>query len=131
MIPASVRRRLGLRARMRVVGTIDGAPFRSSLIPRGDGQVFVVVPSALRSRIGKRSGDPVTMVLTPDLRPVVIRLPPDLRTALGSARSAFDRLAPSHRKAFVLWITSAKLAPTRQRRIAKAVAMIRRGQTMN
>jgi hypothetical protein len=116
---------------MRVRGTIDGTPFRSSLIPRGDGQVFVVVPSALRSRIGKSSGDSVAMVLTPDLRPVVIRLPADLRTALGSDRSTFDRLAPSHRKAFVLWVTSAKLAATRQRRIEKAVEMIRRGQTMN
>jgi uncharacterized protein YdeI (YjbR/CyaY-like superfamily) len=116
---------------MRVRGTIDGTPFRSSLIPRGDGRVFVVVAAELRDRIGKSAGQSVAMTLTPDLRPVVLRLPADLRRALGSARSSFDRLAPSHRKAFVNWVRSAKLPATRRRRIAKAVAMIRRGETMN
>ncbi len=131
MVPAPIMRRLGLRARMRVTGSIDGTPFRSSLIPRGDGRLFVVVASEIRDRIGKRPGDSVELALAPDLRPVVVRLPPDFRTALGSSRPAFDRLAPSHRKNFVRWIASAKLPATRRRRIATAVAMIRRGRTLS
>jgi len=131
MVPVSAARRLGLRARMRVVGTIDGAPFRSSLIPRGGGRVFVVVPTVLRERIRKDAGQSVELSLTPDLRPIVLRLPADFREALGSSRSTFDRLAPSHRKAYVQWVTSAKMKDTRQRRIAKAVQMIRRGLTLN
>jgi bifunctional DNA-binding transcriptional regulator/antitoxin component of YhaV-PrlF toxin-antitoxin module len=131
MVPAGVAQRMGLRARMRVTGTIDGAPFRSSLVPRGDGRVFVVVPSALRERIRKSAGQSVDLAVAPDLRPVVIRPPPDFAKALGSLRPNFDRLAPSHRKAFVLWVTTAKRAPTRQRRVAAAVEMIRAGRTLN
>jgi Domain of unknown function (DUF1905)/Bacteriocin-protection, YdeI or OmpD-Associated len=131
MIPVSVAKRLKLRARMRIIGKIDGASFRSSLIPRGDGRLFVVVPSALRDRIGKNSGQTVRVSLSPELRPVVFRIPPDFRESLGSVRLAFDRLAPSHRKAFLQWVASAKMKPTRQRRIAKAVGMIRRGQTLH
>jgi bifunctional DNA-binding transcriptional regulator/antitoxin component of YhaV-PrlF toxin-antitoxin module len=131
MVPATVAKRLGLRPRMRISGTIDGAHFRSSLIPRGGGRVFVVVPSALREQIGKRSGQSVEIALARDDRPVVILLPADLRRALGSARPNFDGLAPSHRRAYVEWITSAKMKDTRERRIAKAVAMVRRGLTLH
>jgi uncharacterized protein YdeI (YjbR/CyaY-like superfamily) len=116
---------------MRVVGTIDGAPFRSSLVPRGGGRLFVVVPSPLREKIQKVAGQSVEVSLKPDLRPVVIRIPGDLRSALGSARPKFDRLAPSHRKAFVLWITGAKMIDTRRRRVATAVQMVRNGKTLN
>jgi bifunctional DNA-binding transcriptional regulator/antitoxin component of YhaV-PrlF toxin-antitoxin module len=131
LVPRPVANRLSLRARMRVAGTIDGASFRSSLIPRGDGRLFVVVPSALRERIGKSSGQAVELAVAPDHRPVVLRLPKDFRKALGSARTVFERLAPSHRKAYVQWITAAKQAATRARRIAKAVEMVRHGRTLN
>jgi bifunctional DNA-binding transcriptional regulator/antitoxin component of YhaV-PrlF toxin-antitoxin module len=131
MIPASVVRHLGLRARLRVTGTIDGAPFRSSLMPRGGGRLFVVVPSALRDRIGKSPGQSVELSLTLDRRPVILRVPADLDAALGAARGTFDGLAPSHRKAYIQWVTSAKTPETRGRRIAKAVQMVHRGQTLN
>jgi Bacteriocin-protection, YdeI or OmpD-Associated/Domain of unknown function (DUF1905) len=116
---------------MRVTGTIDGTSFRSSLMPRGGGRLFVVVPTLLRNQIGKTSGHFVDIALTPDRGPIVLRLPPDFLRALGSSRPAFDRLAPSHRKAYVQWVGSAKMRATRERRIARAVAMIRRGLTLN
>jgi bifunctional DNA-binding transcriptional regulator/antitoxin component of YhaV-PrlF toxin-antitoxin module len=128
-IPGSVIRALALRPRMRVAGTIDGVPIRSSLMPRGGGSLFIVVPGAVRERIGKSAGDPVELSLVPDARPVVIRVPGDLRSALGPEQARFDRLAPSHRKAFVQWIESAKQAATRERRVAQAVEMVRRGET--
>ncbi|MGA8303689.1 MAG: YdeI/OmpD-associated family protein [Thermoplasmata archaeon] len=131
LIPVSFARRLGLRARMRIAGTIDGAPFRSSLVPRGGGRLFVVVPTALRDRIGKTPGDSVNVSLTPDHRRVVLRLPADFRKTLGPARPNFDRLAPSHRKAFLQWIASAKREETRQRRVATATRMVRDGRTLH
>jgi bifunctional DNA-binding transcriptional regulator/antitoxin component of YhaV-PrlF toxin-antitoxin module len=131
MIPDSVVVALGLRARMRVSGRIDGAPFRSTLMPRGGGRLFVVVPATLRERIGKTAGQTVQIAVTPDLKPVVLRVPKDFLEALGTARPAFDRLAPSHRKAFLQWINSAKQPATRERRIANAVAMVGRGDTLH
>jgi hypothetical protein len=116
---------------MRITGTIDGAPFRSSLMPGGEGAVFVVVPSALRDRIRKTSGQTVSLALAVDPRPVVIRVPADFRRALGTHRVRFDRLAPSHRKAFVQWIDSAKRPETRSRRLVEAVRMVRRGETLH
>jgi len=131
LVPATVAHSAGLRPRMRVAGTIDGAAFRSSLMPRGGGTVFIVVPQPLRERIHKSAGQEVEVALAPDLRPTVLRLPPDFRHALGAQRPRFDSLAPSHRKAYIQWIEGAKQAATRSRRIAKAVGMIRRGLTLN
>ncbi|MCI4322424.1 MAG: YdeI/OmpD-associated family protein [Thermoplasmata archaeon] len=130
-IPTAVIRAQELRPRMRVHGTLDGIPFRSALIPRGGGSLFVVVPQALRDQVGKDSGDPIAITLEIDARPDVVRVPVDFARALGSARARFDQLAPSHRKAFVLWVTGAKQAETRKRRTASAAAMVRRGETLN
>jgi hypothetical protein len=130
-IPTAVIRAQELRPRMRVHGTIDGIPFQSSLIPRGGGSLFVVVAQELRDQVGKSSGDPISIALEIDARPVVLPVPVDFARALGSARARFDRLAPSHRKAYVLWVTGAKQVGTRKRRIASAVAMVRRGETLN
>ena len=131
LIPAAVTRTAGLRPRMRIVGAIDGVPFRSSLIPRGGGTLFVVVPGLLREEIGKTRGQSVEISLSIDPRPQIVRVPADLGRALGADRRRFDRLAPSHRKAFVIWITEAKQPATRTRRIATAVEMVRRGETRN
>jgi hypothetical protein len=131
VIPAAVIKAQALRPRMRVTGTLDGVPFRSSLIPRGGGTLFIVVAEALRDRIGKGPGQSVEIALQIDARPVVVTVPVDFARALGSARARFDQLAPSHRKAFVLWVTGAKQMETRKRRISTAVAMVRRGETVN
>lgn len=47
-----------------------------------------------------------------------------------AAWAAFERLAPSHRRNYVLWIDSAKREETRARRIAEAIARLREGKTL-
>jgi bifunctional DNA-binding transcriptional regulator/antitoxin component of YhaV-PrlF toxin-antitoxin module len=110
---------------MRVRGTIEGVSYRTSLLSRGDGELFLVVPRPLRDRIGKTAGETVELTLSADLRPVVVRLPPDFRRALGVERTRFDRLAPSRRKAHLRWITDAKQPETRRRRIDQTVQLLR------
>lgn len=54
-------------------------------------------------------------------------IPPDLRHALTANRQArrnFESLAPSHKKQFIYWITSAKTDVTRQRRIQETVRLV-------
>jgi uncharacterized protein YdeI (YjbR/CyaY-like superfamily) len=54
------------------------------------------------------------------------RIPPDLRRALAANKIAernFSDLAPSYRKHYIGWISSAKRDETRQRRINKVVKM--------
>jgi antitoxin component of MazEF toxin-antitoxin module len=130
-IPERVRDALKLRARLRVTGTIDGAPFRSSLMPRGGGSLFVVVPQALREQIQKSQGQVVDIALRLDARPVRLVIPPDLRRALGDLRPRFEALTPSRRKAFLEWIASAKRPETRARRLLQSVEMVRRGENRN
>jgi uncharacterized protein YdeI (YjbR/CyaY-like superfamily) len=58
-------------------------------------------------------------------------LPPDLEQALaadGTARAAFARLAPSHKKAYLLWVAEARRPETRARRIAEVVKRVARGR---
>jgi len=61
------------------------------------------------------------------LREDSTNIPADLRQALKANLQAwrnFERLAPSHKRQYIYWITSAKTEKTRQRRIQETVRLI-------
>lgn len=65
------------------------------------------------------------------LSQVHLAMPPDFKKLLGknkNARLNFEKMAPSYKKMYLWWITSAKQEETRKRRVINAVKSVARNQ---
>ena len=62
------------------------------------------------------------------------KTPPDLASALKANKAAakvFAEFSPSCQREYIEWITEAKRAETRERRVVQAVEMIAEGKQRN
>ena len=122
-VPPEVIEGLGAGRKPAVVVTVNGFEYRSTVAVMG-GRYLIPFSSDKRAATGIQGGDPIVVDLEGDTAPRTVEVPDDLAAALDAApgaRAAWDRLPPSHRKAHVTAVESAKAAETRQRRIAKAI----------
>ncbi|KAA9105020.1 YdeI/OmpD-associated family protein [Microbacterium rhizomatis] len=113
----------GKRPAVKVI--VNGFAYASTVGVMG-GKFLIPFSSDKRAATGLSGGDPITVQIELDDAPRTVEVPGDLATALAEAglREAFDALAPSHRKAHVTSVESAKAAETRARRVAAVIAKL-------
>jgi hypothetical protein len=129
-VPVEVVASLGPTKKPPVRVTINGYTYRSTVASRGD-RFLIGVSAENRDRSGVVAGDKVDVDIELDTEPRSVTVPADLTRALGGepeAKRFFDGLSYSKQQWFVLSVEGAKTAETRQRRIEKAVAMLREGR---
>ena len=103
--------------------------FRTTTMPYG-GVDYVGLNRKVRKGASVNPGDRISVELERDTEPREVDVPPELAQALvgdAAAKAAFDRLSYTHRKEYARWTSEAKREETRERRLAKAVEMLRAG----
>lgn len=129
-VPPEVVADLGSGKRPPVRVTIHGHTYRSSVASMG-GVFMLGISAENRAGAGVAAGDEVEVDVDLDTEPREVSVPPDVSEALAwdaGARQFFDGLSYSNRRRIVLQIEGAKTAETRQRRIDKAITLLREGR---
>ena len=129
-VPFDVEEAFGAK-RPRVKAVIEGVPYRGILSRMGTERHLLVILKEIRENVGKTFGDEVKITVELDEEPLVIEVPDDLQKAFKvekEAKAFFDQLSYTHRREYVMWINEAKREDTRQRRIVKAIEMLKKGQ---
>lgn len=130
VVPDELVAELGKGKKPPVQVTVNGHAWRSTVAVMG-GRSMVGVSAENRGKAGVAAGDEIEVELVLDEAPREIEVPADLAAALDAepaARTFFDGLSFSLKRYHVEQVTGAKTDETRQRRIAKAVDLLKQGK---
>jgi bifunctional DNA-binding transcriptional regulator/antitoxin component of YhaV-PrlF toxin-antitoxin module len=128
LVPADVATALGGLKQMRVFGTLNGEPFKTSTYPWQGRQLWVGLPKQAREAVGVGLGDEVEIEITRDDAPRVLELAPELEAALNAEpdlRSRFEALSFSRRRELADPVADARRPETRAARVDRALARLR------
>jgi hypothetical protein len=121
---------LGGGGRPKVVVTVDGFTFRSSIARMG-GAYWLGVSAERRAAGDLRAGEVYDLEIGLDTAPREIEVPADLAAALDAAPAArefWGTVSASNRRWHVEQVTGARKAETRAARVAKSIAMLSEGR---
>jgi antitoxin component of MazEF toxin-antitoxin module len=122
-VPPKVVEALGGKGRIPVTATFNGVPYRGSIVRMGEGAVLGV-RKAIMAEAGVSDGDPLRVQVRNDDAPREVELPDELAKALkenAKARTFFEGLPASHRKAYARSVAEAKKPETRLRRAERTI----------
>jgi hypothetical protein len=116
------------KGRVPVKGTINGFPFRSSLMNMGDGHMMAV-NAQMRAGAKCKAGDTVSVVMELDEDERKVEVPAYLKKIINSnanAKEFWSKLSFTHQKEYVREIEDAKRPETREKRVAAMMDALRR-----
>ena len=128
-VPEKIVTGFGSGKRPPVRVTIGDHTYRTTVAVM-DGRFMIPLSAVNREQAGVAAGDKVTVDIEKDDEPRVVEVPSDFAKALKAdkaAKARFDSMSYSHQKQHVQAIEDAKKPETRQRRIDKALEMLRKG----
>jgi len=131
ILPKEASAKLPTRGRTTVEGTLNGHSFQATLDPDGRKSHWLKVSEKLRAAAGAEEGGVVTLEIQSVAKEPEPRVPADLRRALAAApeaRAVWRDITSNARADWIHWITSAKQAETRARRIRNTCDMLAGGK---
>ncbi len=131
VLPKEVSEKLPRRGRTTVDGTLNGQSFQATLEPDGQLSHWLRVSGELREAAGADIDDDVTLEIKPVEQEPEPEVPADLLAALKAApeaRAVWDDTTTIARLDWIHWVTSAKQAKTRAKRVSEACDKLASGQ---
>ncbi len=121
-VPATVLQNLANGKRPKVVVTLNGYSYRSTIMPYA-GINMIPLCQEHRRAAGVVAGEEIEITLALDTEPRTVEVPDDLRVAVEAAGvwERFEKLSYTNRKEAVRSVEDAKTEETRVRRIAKII----------
>jgi hypothetical protein len=129
-VPPEVVEALGGGGRPAVTVTLGGHTYRTTVGTMA-GRRLLPLAAEHRTAAGVAAGQEVEVDVELDEAPREVELPEDLARAVAEderASATLAGLAPSHRKEWVRWVTSAAKEETRASRVARTVEALREGR---
>jgi len=120
-IPEDIVMSFNKGKRVPVIVTINGYSYRNT-ITSYEGKFAIGVSVENREKANLKVGDEVEIELVLDDQPREVEVPQDMQEELSKdlkAKEIFEKLAYSHKKEYVRWITEAKKQETRKARLEK------------
>ena len=126
VVPEAVVEALGAGRRPKVVVTVDGHTWRTSIASMG-GRVLLGASAAVREASGISAGHTYTVTVEVDTAPRTVDVPDDLAAALAAspgAGAAWAGLTYSQQRQHAEAVLAAKKPETRERRVSTIVGTL-------
>ncbi len=122
-IPFDVEKAFGMK-RVKVKANFEGIEYRGLIVNMGTGSHILGLTKEVRSSIGKSFGEMVQVTVEVDTEERIVDVPLELENFFKShpqEKEFFDSLSYTNRKEYANWISEAKKAETKERRLNSTI----------